>query len=422
MSNNTETAYNIAKEEYAAFGSDTEKAIETVLATQVSMHCWQADDLGGYEVTGGTLDGGGIQVTGNYPGKARNLAEMRTDLEKAFSLIPGKQRLSLHAIYGEFEGKVVDRNEIEFKHFKGWSDWANDKEIKLDFNASLFSHPKAEDGFTLSSKDKGVRDFWIEHAKRARQISAEFGKAQNSPCVHNLWIPDGYKDTPVDTLGHRKILVNSLDEIFTEKFDTKTEMKDAVECKLFGIGSESYVVGSHEFYLGYAVKNNKMACLDTGHFHPTETIADKISSVLLFTDEVLLHLSRGVRWDSDHATTLSDDLVAILREAVLGDLLSKINFALDFFDGSINRTIAYVVGMRSVQKALLRALLLPKEKLIKAEESGNFGVRLALLEEEKVMPFGAIWNKLCEKAGVPVGPAWIDEADNYQKKIAAERS
>lgn len=369
MSNNTESAYNIAKEQYAAFGSDTEKAIETVLATQISMHCWQADDLSGNEVTEGSLSGGGIQVTGNYPGKARNLEEMRTDLENAYSLIPGKQRLSLHAIYGEFEGVKVDRNEIEFKHFKGWSDWANDKEIKLDFNASLFSHPKADDGFTLSSKDGGIRNFWIEHAKRARQISAEFGKAQNSPCVHNLWIPDGYKDTPVDTLGHRKILLDSLNEIFAENFDTKTEMKDAVECKLFGIGSESYVVGSHEFYLGYAIKNNKMACLDTGHFHPTETIADKLSSVLLFTDEVLLHLSRGVRWDSDHVTTLSDDLVAILREAVLGDLLNKINFALDFFDGSINRTIAYVVGMRSVQKALLRALLLPKENFLRQKKT-----------------------------------------------------
>lgn len=420
MSENITAAYNIAKERYAEFGSDTEKAIEKVLSTPISLHCWQADDVGGFEATGGTLDGGGIQVTGNYPGKARTIDEMRSDLEKVYSLIPGKHRLNLHAIYGEFGGKKTDRNEIDFSHFKGWADWADPKGLKIDFNGTFFSHPKANDGFTLSSRDNEIRKFWIEHAKRSRKISAEFGKALSSPCVHNLWVPDGSKDTTTDSLGYRKILMDSLDEIYADKYDA-SEMKDAVECKLFGIGSEAFVVGSHEFYIGYAIKNNKMPCLDTGHFHPTETISDKISSLMLYCEEFLLHLSRGVRWDSDHVTTLTDDLNATMREVVLCDALSKVNIALDFFDASINRTIAYVVGMRSVQKALLKALLLPAEKLKNAERSGNGGVKLALLEEEKSMPFGAVWDMLCDRENIPAGEKWITEAENYQQKIASER-
>ncbi|MHC4884824.1 MAG: L-rhamnose isomerase [Planctomycetota bacterium] len=416
-----EAAYILAKEAYAELGVDTDKALSTTLNTPLSMHCWQADDVGGFEVTGGTLDGGGIQVTGNNPGKARNVDELRADLEQTFALIPGKQRLNLHAIYGEFGGKVVDRDAIEPEHFKGWVDWAKAQGVKLDFNASCFSHPKSDDGFTLSSLDAGIRDFWIEHAKRARTIGAYLGREVGSPCVHNLWIPDGYKDTPFDRWAPRKHLKESLDTIFADTH-AANELKDAVECKLFGIGSESFVTGSHEFYMGYAIQNGKMVCLDTGHFHPTETIADKISSVLLFSDEVLLHLSRGVRWDSDHVATMTDDQRSIFAEIVAGDALGRVNLALDFFDASINRTIAYVTGMRGVQKSLLCALLMPAEKIRAAEAAGDLGTRLALLEECKTQPFGAVWDMLCMKAEVPVAGDWIQTANDYQAKVTADRA
>ncbi|MCU0646027.1 MAG: L-rhamnose isomerase [bacterium] len=413
-------AYDMAKQRYAEWDVDTEFALKRLNQLSISLHCWQADDVGGFETPESTLSGGGIQVTGNYPGKARNADELRMDLEKVNSLLPGKHRLNLHAIYGDFGGKRIDRDEITTDHFKGWVDWAKHQNIKLDFNASCFSHPKANDGFTLSSKDKSVRKFWIEHVKRCREISAFMGRELSSPCIHNLWIPDGTKDSPVDRWAYRALLKDSLDEIFSIEYDP-SEMKDAVESKLFGIGSESYVVGSHEFYMGYAISRGKMICLDLGHFHPTESIADKISAILQFSEELLFHVSRGVRWDSDHVAILNDEVKSVAEEIVRAGVLDRVNIALDFFDASMNRVGAYVIGARATLKSFLIALLEPTEKLREFEEAGNNFARLALLEELKTMPFGAVWDYFCLKNDVSLGEAWLEEVQRYEREILRKR-
>jgi len=376
--------------------------------------------VGGFETPGAELGGGGIQVTGNYPGKARNLTEMRADLEKVMSLLPGKQRLNLHAIYGDFGGERVDRDQIEVKHFQSWIDWAKANQIGLDFNCTCFSHPKADDGFTLSSKNAENRRFWIEHTKRCRRIAAEMGKQLGTAAVHNIWIPDGSKDTPVDRFTHRALLKDSLDQIFSEKLP-EAFLKDAVESKLFGIGSESMVVGSHDFYLCYAAQNNKLICLDNGHFHPTEQVGDKISSVLQFVPELLLHVTRGVRWDSDHVVILNDEIQLIAQEIVRSNALHRVKVGLDFFDGSLNRIGAYVIGTRAAQQAFLLALLEPTEKLKAWEEAGKNFERLALLELMKTKPFGAVWNYYCLQHNVPVAEDFITEIQAYETAVLAKR-
>lgn len=415
---NLAKSYSSAKQHYAEFGVDTDAVMKQLAAIPVSLHCWQGDDVGGFETTSKALSGG-IAVTGNYLGKASTPDELRADLDKALSLIPGKHRLNLHAFYGEFEGKNVDRDEIEPKHFRNWIDWAKSNKIGMDFNPTCFSHPKAADGFTLSHSKKGIRDFWIEHCKRSRDISAAMGNALGSPCVMNIWIPDGYKDTPVDRISPRKRLEKSLDQIFSEKKNPK-HMLDAVECKLFGIGSESYVVGSHEFYLGYAIKNQKVLCLDAGHFHPTESIADKLGTALMYVPEILLHVSRGVRWDSDHVVTLDDSLQAISSALVRDNLLSRTHIGLDFFDASINRIAAWTIGTRNTLKSLLIALLEP-DALREAEKSGDLTTRLALMEELKSMPWGAVWDQYCETQNVPVGTAWMKETQKYETEMLSKR-
>ncbi|MCX6133857.1 MAG: L-rhamnose isomerase [Ignavibacteriales bacterium] len=414
-------SYDLARERYAALGVDTEEVMKTLSKISLSLHCWQGDDVGGFEKPSASLSGGGIQVTGNYPGKARSVEELRADLKEAYSLIPGRHRLNLHAIYGEFQGKLVDRDQIAPAHFAGWIDWAKQQGIKLDFNATCFSHPKSDDGFTLSHPNKGIRDFWIEHAKRCREISAVMGRALQSPCIHNLWIPDGSKDHPVDRFAYRAFLLDSLDKVFATSYPS-SEMKDAVESKLFGIGSEAFVVGSHEFYMGYALTRKKMVCIDMGHFHPTESVADKISSMLQFFDELLLHVSRGVRWDSDHVVILNDDVRSLAEEIVRSNALNRVNIALDFFDGSLNRIGAWVIGTRSTLKAILAALLEPREKLRAFEQKGdNFG-RLALLEETRVLPLGAVWDYYCLNAGVLTGEEWIAEVHRYEHTVLSKRA
>jgi len=413
-------SYQLAKEQYAEIGVDTETVLNQLDDIAISLHCWQTDDVGGFEKEGAELGGGGIQATGNYPGKARTITQMRDDLDKVMSLLPGKQRLSLHAIYGEFEDKKVDRDQIEIKHFQGWIDWAKKRGIGLDFNCTCFSHPYADDGFTLSSKDPKIRKFWVEHTKRCRAIAAEMGKQLGTPSVHNLWIPDGSKDTPVDRYGLRKLLKKSLDEIFSVKYPKKY-LKDSIESKLFGIGSESMVVGSHDFYMGYAVQNNTLITLDNGHFHPTEQVGDKISSILLYIDELLLHLTRGVRWDSDHVLTFNDELVLIAQEIVRAKALKRVNIGLDFFDASLNRIGAYVIGTRAAQMAFLFALLEPTGTLVKFEESGRTFERLSWLELLKSKPFGAVWDFYCLRSGVPAGQDYIDEILDYEKKVLSKR-
>lgn len=412
-------SYDSAKARYAEMGVDTDAAMNALAKIPISLHCWQGDDVGGFENTGEGLSGG-IAVTGNYPGKARTPDELRADLEMALSLIPGKHRLNLHAFYGEFGGKKVDRNEIRPKHFKGWIDWAKANGMGLDFNPTCFSHPLAADGFTLSHPKKAVREFWIEHCIASREIGAEMGKALGSPTVTNVWIPDGYKDTPVDRLAPRQRLADSLDKVFAKKLNPKHHL-DAVECKLFGIGSESYVVGSHEFYMGYAVKNKKVLCLDAGHFHPTEGIADKLSSVLMFVPEILLHVSRGVRWDSDHVVTLDDALQSITAELVRNKLLSRTHIGLDFFDASINRIAAWAIGTRNTLKALLIALLEPPA-LREAEKSGDLTSRLALMEDAKSLPWGAVWDAYCESKNVPSGTKWLAEVKKYEAAVLSKRA
>lgn len=413
-------AYELAKEQYAVLGVDTDAALKEMGKLAISLHCWQTDDVGGFETPDAELGGGGIQTTGNYPGKAGTIDEMRADLDKVMSLLPGKQRLNLHAIYGDFGGELVDRDQIEVKHFQSWIDWAKERGMGLDFNATCFSHPKADDGFTLSSKNEENRKFWVEHVKRCRAISAEMGKQLGTPCVHNTWIPDGTKDIPVDRNGYRAILKKSLDEAFAEEYP-REYMKDAVESKVFGIGVESMTVGSHDFYLGYAIKNNKLICLDSGHFHPTEIVGDKISSCLQFVDELLLHVTRPVRWDSDHVVTLNEDVQLIASEIVRNDFMSRVNVGLDFFDASINRIGAYVVGTRAAQKAFLIAMLEPTKTLVGLEEAGQNFERLAMLEELKTMPFAAVWDYYCMQEGVPAGADYIAEIQQYEKEVLSQR-
>jgi L-rhamnose isomerase len=412
-------AYALAKERYAALGVEADQALETLAHIPISLHCWQGDDVGGFEAPGGEL-GGGLAATGNYPGKARTADELRRDLDQAYSLIPGRHRLNLHAIYAETGGRKVERNELQPEHFAAWVDWAKDKGHGMDFNPTCFSHPKAASGFTLSSYDAGIRKFWIEHCIACRKIGEHFGRALGTPCVTNIWIPDGSKDTPADRKTPRTLLNDSLDEILADGIDPRYNL-DAVESKLFGLGSESYVVGSHEFYLGYAVANGVLLCLDSGHFHPTEVISDKLSSVLLFVDEVLLHVSRGVRWDSDHVVTLSNELEAIAQEIVRGDFLERVHIGLDFFDASINRIAAWVIGSRNTMRALLLALLEPRDRLQALEVSGDYTGRLALLEELKGLPFGAVWDYFCLKQSVPVGMNFMGEIRDYEKQELARR-
>ena len=412
-------AYRLAHERYADLGVDVDRALKALAKIPVSLQCWQGDDVGGFENFGSTL-GGGIAVTGNYPGKARTPDELRADLEKALSLIPGKHRLNLHAFYGEFGGKRVDRDEIETAHFKNWIAWAKSNGLGLDFNPTCFSHPKAADGFTLSHRDKGIRNFWIEHCRRSREIGAAMGKALGTPCVTNVWIPDGFKDTPADRQSPRERLAAALDDVFKKPLPAKHNL-DAVEPKLFGIGAESCTVGSHEFYLGYAITRRKLLCLDAGHFHPTESIADKISSVLLYLPEILLHVSRGVRWDSDHVVTFTDDLQAIAREIIATGHADRVHLGLDYFDASINRIAAWVIGTRNLLRALLLALLEPPA-IRAAELAGDNTARLALQEESKSLPFGAVWDFYCESKGLPVGEAWLAEVKLYEKNVLSKRS
>ena len=409
-------AYDIAVERYAAVGVDVNKALEDLQKISLSLHCWQADDVTGFENPDGQLSGG-IQATGNYPGKARNIEELRADIKKAASYIPGTHRLNLHAIYGDFGGKFVDRDQIEPKHFQSWMEWAKEQNMKLDFNSSSFSHPKSG-SLTLANPDKEIRDFWIEHTKRSRAISEEMGKFQGSPCVMNLWIHDGSKDQTVNRLKYRELLKDSLDEIFATKYDN---MKDCIEAKLFGIGAESYTVGSYDFYLGYGAKNNKIVTLDTGHFHLTESIADKISSLLLFTPEIMLHVSRPIRWDSDHVTIMNDDTLDLAKEIVRCNALDRVNIGLDYFDASINRIGAYVIGSRATQKCFMQALLEPIAKLREYEANGQFFERLALLEEAKSLPWNAVWDMFCLQNNVPVGEEFITEIQKYEADVTIKR-
>lgn len=411
--------YQAAWEQYQQWGVDTEAALKTLEQVAISIQCWQGDDVGGFENAGG-LSGGGIMATGNYPGRARTADELRADASKALSLIPGKHRFSLHAIYLENGGRRVERNEIRAEHFGCWLDWAAEQGIGLDFNPTFFSHPNAADGFTLAHRDPAIRQFWIEHGIACRKIGEAFGRRLGTPCLTNVWIPDGYKDLTIDRKGPREILKTSLDQVFAAPCDNKLNL-DSVESKLFGIGSETYVVGSHEFYLGYAVANRKLLTLDTGHFHPTETIADKLSSTLLFLDELLLHVSRGVRWDSDHVVILSDELRAIAEELVRGGFLNRVHIGLDYFDASINRVAAWVIGTRAMLKALLAALLEPTAKLRELEMAGDFTARLALIEELKTLPFGAVWEQYCERKDVPIGRQWLESVRQYEADVLATR-
>ena len=415
-----ERAYSLAKKQYEDFEVDTDAALETLARISVSIHCWQGDDVGGFENDRG-LTGGGIQASGNYPGKARTAEELRADLSMALSLIPGRHRLNLHAIYAETGGKHVDRDELEPEHFANWIAWTKENNLGMDFNPTFFSHPKADGGFTLSSRDENIRQFWIDHGIVCRRIGEHIGEELGTPCITNFWIPDGYKDIPADRKAHRQLLKESLDEIFSRPVNTRNN-RDAVESKLFGIGSESYVVGSYEFYLSYAVATKKLLCLDTGHFHPTEVISDKISAVLSQLDEILLHISRGVRWDSDHVVILSDELRDIALEVVRGDFLDRVHIGLDFFDASINRVAAWVIGTHSMIKALLYALLEPRKTLQKYEIEGDFTARLALMEELKTLPFGAVWDYYCLKHEVPPGMMWLSEIWKYEREILLKRT
>ena len=411
-----EQAYQIARERYAALGVDTDKAMEALGKISISLHCWQADDVTGFENQGGSLTGG-IQVTGNYPGRARNIEELRADILKAASLIPGHHRLNLHEIYGDFGGKKVDRNEVTPEHFASWIQWGKENGMKLDFNSTSFSHPKSGD-LTLANPDKSIRDFWIEHTKRCRAICQAMGLAQDDPCIMNLWIHDGSKEVPANRLKYRQILKESLDEIFATPY---SHMKDCIEAKLFGIGLESYTVGSYDFYLGYGAKYGKIVTLDTGHFHLTESIADKISSLLLFTPEIMLHVSRPIRWDSDHVVILSDELTDLAREVIRSKALDRVHIGLDYFDATINRIGAYVIGTRATQKAFLMALLEPSSTLQGYEDTGRYFQRLALSEELKSLPWQAVWDMFCEQQGVPVGESYIAEIERYEHEVTSKR-
>ncbi|MBN3526532.1 L-rhamnose isomerase [Paenibacillus apiarius] len=418
MNAQLERDYEAAKALYAKHGVDPDKALDKLKDIKISMHCWQGDDVQGFMNKDRKLTGG-ISVTGNYPGAARTPEELRQDVEKAYSLIPGRHKLNLHAIYADTDEKI-DYDDIEPRHYAKWIEWAKEQGLGLDFNPTCFSHPKSDDGFTLSHPDKEIRDFWINHCKRARKIGEAFGRETGQPCVTNIWIPDGYKDAPVDRLAPRKRLEQSLDAIFQEDIDPKYNL-DAVESKLFGIGSESYVVGSHEFYMGYGLTRNKLICLDAGHFHPTETVSNKLSALSLFSEGMLLHVSRPVRWDSDHVVVLDDELLEIARELVMNDLLGKTHIGLDFFDASINRVAAWVIGTRNMLKALLRALLEPADQLKQIELAGDFTTRLALREELKCYPFGAVWDYYCASQGVPVREEWLQDVKDYEREVQLQR-
>ena len=415
------SAYEIAKEQFAAHGIDADAALRRLETIPISMHCWQGDDVGGFETAGAELSGGGIQTTGNYPGKARTIAELRGDIEQALSLIPGRHRLNLHACYLDHGGAYVDRTEIQPKHFQSWIDWAKLNNLGMDFNPTYFSHPKAADGFTLSHPDKGIRDFWIEHGIACRKIGAEMGRQLGTPTVTNFWIPDGFKDIPADRLGPRQRLADSLDKIFAKPIDPAIHL-DSVEAKLFGIGAESYTSGSHEFYMGYAVSRQKLLTLDAGHFHPTEVISDKVSSVLMFCPGLLLHVSRPVRWDSDHVVLLDDELQAIAKELVRSGKLDKIHIGLDYFDASINRVAAWVIGMRNMLKALLIALLEPSKLMVSLERNGDYTQRLALMEELKALPWAAAWDYYCLQKGAPAGMDWFADVKQYEKAVLSKRA
>lgn len=410
-----DNAYSIARERYASIGVDTDKAMDILQNISLSMHCWQADDVTGFESAGALT--GGIQTTGNYPGKARNMEEVRMDILKAMSFIPGRHRLSLHEIYGDFGGRFVDRNEVEPSHFESWMQWAAENGIKLDFNSTSFSHPKSGN-LTLASPDKGIRNFWVEHTSRCRAIAEEMGRRQDDPCIMNLWIHDGSKDITVNRMMYRELLKDSLDRIFSKEY---ANMKDSIESKVFGIGLESYTVGSNDFYIGYGVSRQKLVTLDTGHFHPTESVADKLSSLLLFVPEVLLHVSRPVRWDSDHVTIMNDETLDLCKEIVRCGALGRVHIGLDYFDASINRIGAYVIGSRATQKCLLQALLepLPALRRYEAEEKGF--ERLALLEEAKSMPWNAVWDMFCMRNGVPVGDEFIAGVEEYEAEVTSKR-
>lgn len=414
-----QASYLAAKETYARWGVDTGKAMDALKKISLSIQCWQGDDGSGFENPTGPLTGG-IAATGNHPGKARNATELRSDYETAFSLIPGSHRVNLHAIYAETGGKKVERDELLGEHFEGWIDWAREKKIGIDFNSTFYSHPLSADGFSLSSRDEAKRRFWVRHGQASRRIGAYIGEKLGKRVVTNHWIPDGYKDMSANRLEPRTILLRSLDEMFSEQLNPLLNI-DAVEGKLFGLGSESYVVGSHEFYLGYAITRKKMMCLDMGHFHPTEMVSDKISSVMLYLDELLLHVSRGVRWDSDHVVALDDELIALTKELVRGNFLGRTNIGLDFFDASINRVAAWVIGVRSTLKALLIALLEPTDQIQKAEASGDLTGRLAMIEDFKTLPFGAVWDYYCETMGVPSGNSWLVSARQYERDFLLKR-
>jgi L-rhamnose isomerase len=416
---NVERAFVCAKEQYSEWGVDVETAMKRLSAIAISLHCWQGDDVGGFESNGQEL-GGGLAVTGRYPGKARTPGELRSDLDQTLALLPGSHRLNLHASYAETGGRQVERNRLQPEHFQDWIDWAKSRRIGMDFNPTFFSHPLADDGYTLAHADKAIREFWIEHGIACRRIGAAIGKALGSPCVTNVWIPDGSKESPIDRKGPRQRLADALDAIFAEPIDPKHN-RDAVEGKLFGIGSESYVVGSHEFYLGYALSRKKLLCLDAGHYHPTEVVSDKISGVLTHLDEILLHVSRGVRWDSDHVVILTDELEAIAQELVRGDYLGRVHIGLDFFDASINRVAAWVIGARCMLKALLLAFLEPTETLRQLEAEGDYTARLALLEELKTLPFGAVWDHYCRSRDVPAGRDWLATVKTYEREVLSRR-
>ena len=412
---NIKKAYELAVERYAAIGIDVEKVLEQLQGVQLSLHCWQADDVTGFESTGELT--GGIQATGNYPGKARNIDELRADVLKAASLIPGNHRLNLHEIYGDFDGKFVDRDQVEPEHFESWMQWAEENGMKLDFNSTSFSHPKSGD-LTLSNPDEGIRNFWIEHTKRCRAVAEEMGKHQGDPCIMNLWVHDGSKDITVNRMKYRALLKDSLDQIFATEYKN---MKDCIESKVFGIGLESYTVGSNDFYIGYAAQNQKIITLDTGHFHPTESVADKVSSMLLYVPELMLHVSRPVRWYSDHVTIMNDDTLDLCKEIVRCDALDKVHVGLDYFDASINRIGAYVIGSRATQKCMLQALLEPLHLLREYEANGQGFERLALLEECKSLPWNAVWDMFCLKNNVPVGESFIAEVQKYEAEVTSKR-
>lgn len=409
-------AFELAAERYAAVNVDVNVALEKLQKIALSLHCWQADDVTGFENPDGVLSGG-IQVTGNYPGKARNIDELRMDILKANSFVPGTHRLNLHETYGDFGGKKVDRDEVEPVHFQSWMEWGKENNMKLDFNSTSFSHPKSGN-LTLANPDKSIRDFWIEHTKRCRAISEAMGVFQNDPCMMNLWIHDGSKEVPASRIKYRQLLKDSLDEIFATEYKN---MKDCIEAKLFGIGLESYTVGSYDFYLGYGAKNNKIVTLDTGHFHLTESIADKISSMLLFTPEIMLHVSRPIRWDSDHVVILSDDLMDLSREIIRCNALDRVHIGLDYFDATINRIGAYVIGCRATQKAFLQALLEPSATLQQYETEDKLFERLALQEEMKSLPWNAVWDMFCLKNDVPVGEDYIAEIEKYETEVTSKR-